>query len=55
MRAEREIVRAIHRETQEPAARVRLWKERTGKSSAAYYRRKEQVAHPDFSAECDHE
>jgi len=47
----RQLIRQIDRETDDPRERVRLWQERTGRSAATYYRRKQEADSHQFDEE----
>jgi len=46
--SDREIVRDILAQAEEPADQVRLWKDRTGKSQATFYNRKREIESREF-------
>jgi hypothetical protein len=48
LQAEREVVKEVCRESESPQDRVRLWRERTGKSEDSFYRRKREADSGEF-------
>jgi hypothetical protein len=48
LQAERAVVKEVCRQSESPQDRVRLWRERTGKSEDSYYRRKREVDPGEF-------